>query len=145
MLAQNNSGPNPSTLWITDTHGKEPHMILYPLWGGTSTQVSQPQFSVDGKQIYFVIQMLPSRNVSAQLVATCHQIEVLDLEFRKVRPFCSGLAVEVLSDGYLLVLKEIPHVKRGIIRRHWWVDEHGTDISEVGDNEAAVAEFKGNH
>lgn len=94
---------------------------------------SCPQFSPDGKRVYFV----------AETWATSAAIYVLDVETGKTTFLDTASSLEVIGVGKhkgFLIVEETPLTEdRGRISEFWLLDQNGRHIQRIGETEADVA------
>ena len=130
-------------LWITGTSGKEvPHRVLLGHSGGFNIDdklvlagFSKPQFSPDGKRVYFEAETWGSDNSA----------RVLDLATGKVHFLYAGNDLQVVQvgryAGYVIALKDIPRTSPARVGRYWLLDGDGNEAGEIGDQESDVRAF----
>jgi hypothetical protein len=130
-------------LWIADTAGRQPprrvligHVGGYDRTGLVLCGFDSPQFSMDGKAIYFF----------SHVWASDGAIQVLNLDTGQVRFLFAGLGIEIIERGpyagYLIGHKDVTKLFPGRTWEHWLLDPNGKDIEVIGVDEQAVKEFK---
>jgi Tol biopolymer transport system component len=95
-----------------------------------------PQFSPDGRRIYF----------KATTWATAGAIHMLDVTTGKTRFLFPGLRVEVIRAGkyrgFLIGTKDPITEDRGRIVVYWLLDPDGKEVRRLGETEADLTRFK---
>ena len=112
-------GKNPLVL-LRGKESSEPRALL--------AGMSSPQFSPDGKKIYF----------ASAAWATSGAIHVYDLATKEEKFFCEGNAPKVLGSGeykgHLIVLKHKYFLGGGSYDWYWLVKPDGTEVGPIGED-----------
>ena len=130
-------------IWIVDIEGKHPQLILgggklvppafregYPV-----APIATPQFSLDGRDIYFV----------SAGGATDAPILKVNVATHQVTEIAWGHTVKVLregaSQGCLVVDKHKYFVEGGSYDWYWLLSPNGEEIGPIGDEGQQVEQF----
>ncbi|HKP93939.1 MAG TPA: amine dehydrogenase large subunit [Chthoniobacterales bacterium] len=119
-------------LWIVSTDGSSARKILEPTASDkmedTLAYMSAPQFSSDGKKLYF----------ETSAWTTSDAVHVVDLETKQQQFLCDGNALQVVTTGeykdHLLVSKHKYFVGGGSYDWVWLVAPDGKEVGPVGEN-----------
>jgi len=132
-------------LWIARLDRKEaPRRVLVghpgnvlPGPGMVLAGFSNPQFSPDGRRVYFM----------AAAWATSAAIHMLDLKAGTTVFLFPGLGVEVIKGGkyrgFLIGTKNPVTEDRGRDTAYWLLDPNGKEVKRIGEREDDLARFKG--
>jgi dipeptidyl aminopeptidase/acylaminoacyl peptidase len=126
------SGDDAAEIWIVGTDGTNPQKIVEPKSGDKTEEIlalmSAPQFSSDGKKIFF----------ETSAWTTSDAVHVIDLETKQEQFLCDGNALEVIRSGeykdHLLVGKHKYYVGGGAYDWIWLVTPDGKEVGPVGEN-----------
>ena len=129
-----------TSLWVVGTDGTGERMLVR---GRTAAEpekalalMSAPQFSPDGKQIYFL-------SVAWVTSGAVHAVDVASGRERFVLP---GSSVEVVPSGeyagHLLVTQHRYFIVGGTYDWVWLFTPDGNEVGPIGDGEVAVAAFR---
>lgn len=133
------SGDETSELWLVQADGTKPLRILEPRAAENMEQVlakiSRPQFSADGRRIFF----------ETTAYATSQAVHMLDLTTRKEHFVCAGDDLEVLRSGkyrdHLLVQQHRYFIGGGSYDWYWLLRPNGKEVGPVGEDPANFKEI----
>jgi dipeptidyl aminopeptidase/acylaminoacyl peptidase len=134
-------GPDEATaVWVVGTDGSGARMLVRGRAAREPERalalMSSPQFSPDGKQVYFL-------SVAWVTSGAVHAVDVASGEERFVLP---GLSVEVVPRGHyaghLLVTQHRYFIVGGSFDWVWLFTADGGEVGPIGEGEAAVATFR---
>jgi hypothetical protein len=98
-------------------------------------EFSKPQFSPDGKRVYFI----------SAAWATSSAVHMLDLRTGRSTFLFAGLDVDVIQHGRysgFLIGTTDPLTKRGRIIVYWLLDADGRRVKRIGNSETDLMQFR---
>jgi len=122
---------NANELWQIRTGGKEATLLVRPKAGGRDENplagLSKPQFSADGKLVYFM----------SENWATSGALHVVDTTNGKKHFICPALDFEVVPSGeyrdYLLVQQHRYFLGGGSYDWFWLLKADGKEVGPIGE------------
>ena len=125
------SGDDTSEIWLVDIDGKNARKFVAPKSAAkmeaTLAQLSEPQFSSDGRRIFF----------ETTAWVTSGAVHVIDLATEKNHFVCAGNNLEVIQSGkykdHLLVQQHRYFIGGGSYDWFWLLRPDGKEIGPVGD------------
>lgn len=129
-----------TSLWIVGVDGDGARMLVRGRSSETPSvalaHLQAPGFSPDGQRIYFL----------SAAWATSGAVHAVDVSTGAERFLAPGNSLEVIPSGdyagFLLVSQHRNFLAGGSYDWYWLVSPEGREIDPVGEDEAAVAEFR---